>query len=155
MRSLRYVLSASFLGTVCVASTACNGVLGIDDHRLAPSGDGSAPLADGAAAADALGDAVGDARDAGGGLQPDGSPVAGGDGGQDGSPGGPVPSVLCGDSGICVVGGIYSVGRTPDDAGSGRLPGGGIVTLFDDGFEFGDTLCDPTGMTCVTGAIVP
>jgi hypothetical protein len=50
-------------------------------------------------------------------------------------------------------GSIYSVGRVPDDGGIGTLPDGGTLTLTDDGFEFGETLCN--GTICVTGAITP
>jgi hypothetical protein len=54
------------------------------------------------------------------------------------------------DTGTCVVGGIFSESRTP-----GGSDGGALSTVTDDGFEFGAALCDSTGMTCVTGGIVP
>jgi hypothetical protein len=75
-------------------------------------------------------------------LAPADSGVA--DAPQEGNAGGSVPPTS---------GGIYSVGRVPDDASAAMLPDGGLVTLTDDGFEFGETLCK--GTTCVTGAIVP
>ena len=59
-------------------------------------------------------------------------------------------SACAADTGTCVVGGIFSESRTPGDA-----DGGTLSTVTDDGFEFGAALCDSTGMTCVTGGIVP
>jgi hypothetical protein len=148
MQALRFVvLPPSLAAAVWLAGAGCNSLLGIDDHRLAVSVDGGVPLPDGAG-----GNAPGDANDAPTGPPPDGGTDGNPEGG---NPGGPVTSILCGDSGICVFGGIDSVARVGDDAGPGRLPGGGIATVVDDGFEFGNTLCDPTGTTCVTGAIVP
>ena len=59
-------------------------------------------------------------------------------------------SACAADTGTCVVGGIFSESRAPDDS-----DGGTLSTVTDDGFEFGAALCDSTGMTCVTGGIVP
>jgi hypothetical protein len=55
----------------------------------------------------------------------------------------------------CVAGGIISGGADITRAGSAMLPGGGTVTLSDDGFELGATTCDVSGKQCVTGGIAP
>jgi|CZKU01.1.fsa_nt_gi hypothetical protein len=121
-----------------VASAGCNSILGIDDHDLAPPGspgpgEGGIPLLDGGLQPD-TGSLAQDS-----GVTGDGAPA------EAGSPGGAVPPTS---------GGIYSVDRVPVEGGV-ALPDGGFVTLTDDGFEFGETLCDTTGMTCVTGSLTP
>jgi hypothetical protein len=53
-------------------------------------------------------------------------------------------------------GAIYTVNRVRSaDAGYGLLPDGGLVTITNDGFEFGETRCDATGTTCLTGSLTP
>jgi hypothetical protein len=69
--------------------------------------------------------------------------------------GGPVTALLCGGDGTCVSGGIVSVGRVPNQGGAATLADGASVTLTDDGFDLGGTMCDTSGATCVTGAITP
>ncbi|HXX68662.1 MAG TPA: hypothetical protein VEK07_15850 [Polyangiaceae bacterium] len=115
------------------ALAGCDAILGIGDHTLAASADSGGPNS-GSSSTSGI------------------SETAGGDAG---NAGGAVASLLCGDSGTCVVGAIESVGRVPAEGGAGTLPDGSPVTLFDDGFEQGGTSCDPTGMDCVTGALSP
>jgi hypothetical protein len=110
---------------VALAGAGCNAILGNSDHQVAPGADAAADTEDAGLAADVPGFASTDAT-------------------REGSPGGPVPPTS---------GGITSVGRVPDDASAGILPSGATVTLTDDGFELGETLCN--GTTCVTGAITP
>ncbi len=50
-------------------------------------------------------------------------------------------------------GALTTIGRAPDNPAMGTLPDGGRVTLTDDGFEPGGTVCN--GAICVTGAITP
>jgi hypothetical protein len=103
----------------------------------------------------------------------DGGPSAGaGDGSVDGGPDKPAtpsdsaddPAAVAGGglllqcdakSGACVAGSIVSGGADVGHAGSATLPGGGTVTLSDDGFELGATTCDGSGKVCVTGGIAP
>jgi hypothetical protein len=66
------------------------------------------------------------------------------DAGEAGSPGGAVTPTS---------GGIYSVGRVPHDGGVAVMRDGMVVSVVDDGFELGETLC--SGTVCVTGGIVP
>ena len=121
-----------------IASAGCNSILGIDDHPLAagspPQGEGGVELLD-----------SGFQPDTGGTHTPDSGTTADGASNEAGSPGGAVAPTS---------GGIYSVDRVPVEGGV-ALPDGGVVTLTDDGFEFGETLCDTTGMTCVTGSLTP
>ena len=107
----------------------CDAILGIGDHTVAVPVDSGGPIS--------------------------GSSNTGGSSQTAGADGGTLASLLCSDSGICVVGAIESVGRVPAVGGTGTLPDGSPVTLFDDGFEQGGTSCDPTGMDCVTGALSP
>jgi len=66
----------------------------------------------------------------------------------------PVAASACSDmDAACVVGGIFSIGRTPAALDAGLDSASAAVT--DDGFELGGTSCDPTGMACVTGGISP
>jgi hypothetical protein len=146
------------ISAIPCAILACNAILGIEGHQLAAAG-----VTDDDASSD--GNVVPPPDSAEGGKPPDsaegGKPPDSAEGGKppDSAEGGkpPVSPVLylCGDSGVCVSGGIFSVGRTPDMAGGGTaaLPGGGLVTLTDDGFEIGETLCKDA--ICVTGAITP
>jgi hypothetical protein len=147
-----------FLLAIALAGVGCNSILGIDDHQLAP---GESQGVDASTQLDA---GTPQQQDGGPGSPRDSGPTGGdgaanadsADAGKGGRPGGAVAAFQCGgDSGACVLGGIFSVGRVPDDAGTGSLLDGGTVTLTDDGFEFGNTVCDTTGMTCVTGAITP
>jgi hypothetical protein len=80
----------------------------------------------------------------GGVLSGDSAALDGGDDGAEGGTGGTTPPTS---------GGIYSVGRVPDEAGVHTLPDGAVVTVTDDGFEFGEMLCN--GKICVTGGITP
>jgi hypothetical protein len=92
------------------------------------------------------------------------------DGGQDrGQDGGPSdhaddPAAIAGGglllqcdakASACVAGSLVSGGADIGHAGSATLPGGGTVTLSDDGFELGATECDASGKLCVTGGITP
>jgi hypothetical protein len=126
--------AASVAFAAALAVAGCNAILGNSDHQLAPAADAAGAVSDGGDAGSAADAPAADApvSDA----STEAAPEA--------SPGGPVPPTS---------GGIYSVGRVPDDASAGVLPGGGTVTLTDDGFEFGETQCN--GTICVTGAITP
>jgi hypothetical protein len=151
------------ISAIPCAVLACNAILGIESHQLAAvvsddaSSDGNVvpppdSAEDGKPPDSAEGGKPPDSAE--GGKPPDsaegGKPPDSAEGGKPS-----VPPVVCGDSGVCVSGGIFSVGRTPDMAGGGiaALPGGGLVTLTDDGFEVGETLCKDA--ICVTGAITP
>jgi hypothetical protein len=120
------LLALAALGALALAGSGCDAILDVHPHGLAP-GDGG---------------------------EGNGLPIDAGYDGAPGAPGGPVASVLCNDAGACVAGGLLSVGRVPDDAGA-TTPDGATVRVTDDGFDFGATSCDPTGVTCVTGAITP
>jgi hypothetical protein len=135
MRSLALV----FVGASIAALAGCDSLFGVGPHELATdAGTG------------------GGAPGPGGEGGPDASPLAATDAAVEASPGRPVAAALCSDSGVCLGGGIFSVDRVPDEAGSGALPGGGVVTLTDDGFEFGNTMCDPQDSgVCVTGGLTP
>jgi hypothetical protein len=157
------------LGVVPLAG--CDAILGISDRPVAEQGSGSG-TSSGSAASGASGEGSGSGMASGSGSSSgstsgasgsgSGSSNAGPDGGLDAGPagneGGAVVSLQCGsDAGACVSGGVFSIGFPQDDAGAGLavLPDGGTITVTDDGFEFGGTTCDTTGMTCVTGAITP
>jgi hypothetical protein len=151
------------------ALVGCDSILGIDPHSLEADGGGSASYSESGVGSES-GPTVGtesgpgsvdSGPEAESGLDSGGAD-SGSEGGTDaGSPpneGGFVPPQQCGgDAGACVSGGVFSIGLPQDDAGAeiAVLPDGGTITVTDDGFEFGGTSCDTTGMTCVTGAITP
>jgi hypothetical protein len=133
MREL--VLVGCFVA-LAFASVGCESILGIDDHAFAPrTEDGGGKLADSGIAEDQ------------------------GDSGKKDvdTPGHAVASLQCAaDTNACVSGGIFSVGQaSPDHGGVASLPDGAAITLTDEGFEFGGTMCDDAGTTCVTGALTP
>jgi hypothetical protein len=66
--------------------------------------------------------------------------------------GGSAVARACGDAGVCVVGGVLSVGQEP---GSATLPDGTSVSVSNQRLEPIAAVCDPTGSTCVMGGIVP
>jgi hypothetical protein len=151
---------ALFAGSVG-ALTACNLVLGNlqdavgDGGRETSTGSssGSEGSGDSSTGSSSGSEGSGDSS-TGSSSRPDG----GGDsatGSSSGSEGGAVATSLCGDSGACVLGGVFSVGEGTGNAGSAILSDGGTITLMDNGFEFGGTSCDTTGTKCVTGAITP
>ena len=126
------------LTTTLTATWACNALVGNDEHGIVAPPLSVDDGGGGVVAPDA-GSVSTDAD-----VPPDASGFDAADGGESGSPGGAVPPTS---------GGIYTVGRAAGDAGSGVLPDGGIVAVFDDGFEVGETRCN--GATCITGGITP
>jgi hypothetical protein len=137
---------ALFAGSVGVLM-ACNLVLGNLQDAV---GDGGRETSIGSSS----GSEGGEDSSTGSSSRPDG----GGDsstGSSSGSEAGAVATSLCGDSGACVLGGVFSVGEGTGNAGSAILSDGGTIMLTDNGFEFGGTSCDTTGTKCVTGAITP
>ncbi len=66
--------------------------------------------------------------------------------------GGSTVAMACGDAGVCVVGGVLSVGQEPERA---TLPDGISVSVSNQRLEPVAVACDATGSTCVTGGIVP
>jgi hypothetical protein len=131
-----------------LAGAGCNAILGNDDHRLAPPAQGGvdASTCDAETGGDSGAnlDGPGAPPDGRPGAPPDGSSLDAAAANEAGNPGGSAPPTS---------GAIYTVGRVPDDAGAHVLPDGAAVTLTDDGFEFGETLCN--GAICVTGGITP
>jgi hypothetical protein len=156
---MRLALAPVVLVAAATALVACNSILGISDHEEATQGgDGGTKVSDSGHEGGRKGrDSEPDDGSSG---SPDGS-TPGDDSGEDsgdaepaGNEGGAVTLCASGAD-ACVFGGIFSVGRVPNEAGIGALPDGAPVTLTDDGFEFGGTTCDDAGVTCVTGALSP
>jgi hypothetical protein len=151
-------MNGSLLLTAGLLGVGCNAILGIEDHSLAPdaspgAGFDAAPSEAGIPGDEGMPGTVDSALDSGSSVE--GSVEGSTDSGVR-SEGGAVAAVACADdAGACVVGGVFSVGRVADDAGAGTLPNGDPVTVTDDGFEWGGATCDPTGKSCVTGAIAP
>jgi hypothetical protein len=66
--------------------------------------------------------------------------------------GGPAVALACGDAGVCIVGGVLSVGREPESA---TLPDGTSVSVSNQRIEPVAAACDPTGWACVSGGALP
>jgi hypothetical protein len=172
---MRVLVYLGLLGVAGMGTVGCESILGIHGHNLAveedaasdanptdaaPSTDGppsteAAPPPDGAPSTGDSGSLADGPDDAG--PKADAFSDSGADVGPTRNEGGPRPLSCAGDSGTCVFGGVFSVGRAPDPAGGGAgiLPDGAAVSLTEDGFEQGGTTCDTAGVICVTGAITP
>lgn len=157
------------LSGLLLACVGCRQILGIKDHEVAgpsasPSADGGATDAGGdsgtpeaggeagATEAGSLGIDEADGGDAGAFGAVDAA-CAADSGAVDSGAWDAGPDVAssnpCGaDSSSCLFGGIVS-------AAAFDPPDGSTVTLTDDGFELGETICDPATNSCLTGGITP
>lgn len=147
------------MAALCLALLGCTDLKAAKPHDEPDGGDAST--------SDGNGGSGGKRADRDGGPNAPGDGDAASDGGPD-QPSTPTdsaddPAAVAGGglqlqcdtrSGACVAGSIVSGGGDVGH-GSATLPGGGTVTLSDDGFELGATTCDGSGKVCVTGEIAP